>query len=73
MSWHNHKQEFFDKHSNLRILLLGVSAILIWRGVWGLFDIYLFPDDPIVSFSISIIAGLLLVLIINNKRLRDFG
>ncbi len=42
-------------------LLIDVGAIMIWRGVWGLMDLYLFPERAQLSFVISIIAGLLLL------------
>ena len=47
--------------SNLKLLILAVAIVAVWRGVWGLMDIYLFPNNEILSFSISIIIGVLIL------------
>jgi hypothetical protein len=71
MSWCKH--DYFEKHSNMRVLLLGIAAILIWRGVWGLADVYLFPNDQDLSFVVSIIIGLALALFINGRKISEFA
>jgi len=43
-------------------LLIDLSAIMIWRGVWGLMDIYLFPNHAELSFISSILFGIALML-----------
>ena len=47
------------KPSNQAIfaLLVGFSLIAFWRGTWGLMDIYLFPNNPLLSSLISIFVG----------------
>lgn len=45
-------------------LLIDLSAILIWRGVWGFMDLYLFPSHPEVSFILSISVGIVLMLLV---------
>ncbi len=38
-------------------LLIGFAVVCFWRGVWGLLDEYLLPNDYILSLWISIIFG----------------
>ncbi len=40
-----------------------VGVILIWRGVWSLFDVYFFPENPILSNIVGIAIGLVLLLV----------
>ena len=42
-------------------ILIGTSMIMLWRGVWGLLDTYLFPHNKTVSYSVSVIIGLLIL------------
>lgn len=49
------------KHPFLKILLIALAAILFWRGVWGLIDLYLFPDNPLISNLVSLILGIILL------------
>jgi hypothetical protein len=42
-------------------LLIDLSAIMIWRGVWGFMDLYLFPNHPEISFILSITVGITLM------------
>ena len=43
---------------------LVVAVVMVWRGVWGLLDEYLLPQNPKLSYWISFIIGLVLLLII---------
>jgi len=56
--------------SNFSLLLLAIGIVAVWRGVWGLMDIYLFPENPTVSFVISIAIGLF-ILYFNDRRLNE--
>ena len=38
-------------------LLIGTSLIMLWRGVWGLLDLYLFPQHRTTSLVLSIVIG----------------
>lgn len=53
---------------NIGYLLLAAGIVLIWRGVWGLADMYLFPNNLILSYIISIIVGILILLFSNFKQ-----
>ena len=43
-------------------LLIGTALIMVWRGIWGLLDLYFFPGNQGLSFSLSVIIGILILL-----------
>ncbi len=51
-------------------LIIAIAVVLIWRGVWGFADLFIFPKNDILSFSLSIILGIFL-LRIYHESLRD--
>ena len=66
---------FFKKKSShlkksLYYLFTGVGIVIFWRGIWGLADIYLYPDKPALSHVISLLAGML-ILYINDRSWSD--
>lgn len=46
----------------LRVLVLGLGTIFVWRGVWKLNDELIYPKDTVISACISIVIGLLLFI-----------
>jgi len=48
----------------LLYLALVVAVVMVWRGVWGLLDEYLLPKNPKLSYWISFIIGIVLLLIL---------
>ena len=56
------------KMTTLVSIILGTC--IIWRGVWGLMDVYFFPENKFVSYVLSILLGLLL-LRLNNFSLEE--
>lgn len=53
------------KYTAVLIEIIGV--ILIWRGIWGILDIYLFPNNPLISYLICIILGFALIWFDDKK------
>ena len=53
----------------LKAFFIGIAAIIVWRGVWLLLDLYLFPRNLTASAIISISAGLLLFALYGEIRL----
>jgi len=41
-------------------LMAIVAAVMVWRGIWGLLDVYLWPQNPKLSYWISALIGLIL-------------
>ncbi len=52
-------------------LLIAFAIVLFWRGMWGLLDIYLYPHNLVLSYAISIAAGVVILYATQNllKRL----
>ena len=48
-------------------LAIGVAIISAWRGIWNLFDMYLLPNDPILSNVITIVFGITILIITHHK------
>lgn len=57
------------KHSHLHILFVAMAVILFWRGAWGLMDMYLFPDNPLVSYIVSLVVGFGILIV--TERFTD--
>lgn len=57
-----------NPQATLKSIVIVVAIIMLWRGVWGLLDIYLFPGIPALSYLASITLGLL-VLYLNDFQL----
>ena len=49
-------------HQRIFALIVGVGIILVWRGIWGLGDMYLFPNNQLYSLMSSIIIGVIILL-----------
>lgn len=50
-------------------IIIAFAVVSFWRGVWGLMDLYLFPQNHLISYSISLILGILILSL--NKNLID--
>ena len=52
-----------NQDSNVNILIECIAIIMIWRGVWDLLEIYIFPDSPLISNILCVIlwVGILLL------------
>ena len=57
------------KRYYLRALFIGLAAIIVWRGVWLLLDLYLFPQNLTASAILSISMGMLLFVLYGEIRL----
>lgn len=42
-------------------IFIGFAVISFWRGIWGLMDLYLYPKNQAVSFTISILIGIIIL------------
>ena len=50
-------KKFRENHkSNVNILIECIAIIMIWRGVWDLLEIYVFPENQLVSNIMCIIV-----------------
>ena len=58
------------RHQFTYSLLIMLGVICVWRGVWSLLDTYLIPGQPIWSYLISIIFGVV-ILAVTHYKLSD--
>lgn len=42
-------------------MLIVVGVVFVWRGLWNLMDMYVFPDDPFLSNILSVLIGISLL------------
>lgn len=54
----------------LNIVIIAVAIVCVWRGVWGLLDIYLFPDALVLSFVVSICIGVGILFLLGPRVFR---
>lgn len=52
-----------------KILLTAGAVVLFWRGAWGLMDLYIFPNHELLSYGISMLLGVGILLVM--KTLTD--
>lgn len=46
------------KHEMLVAVFLIAAIVALWRGLWGLMDLFLFKENLVLSYFSSIIIGL---------------
>jgi len=54
-------------HQFIYALIIGISVISIWRGIWMLLDIYLLPNNPATSATIPLVLGIIILLVTHQK------
>lgn len=47
-------------------LVIAFAIISFWRGVWGLMDLYLFPQNHTISLLASILVGIVILYSTEN-------
>lgn len=63
-------KKFKQKYPNFYFLITGIGVIFVWRGVWGLLDLYFFPGNEVFSIFASVVIGLV-ILFINDFSLSE--
>lgn len=50
-------------HTNFPInFLVLLGSVSIWRGAWGLMDLHIFPENTSLSYLVSLVIGLVIML-----------
>lgn len=58
------KLKKLKKHHQLFYSLIILSGVVcLWRGLWGLLDIYLIPNNEPFSFTLSLVLGIVIISI----------
>lgn len=63
-------RKFLSRREKLSTILELLGAIAVWWGIWGILDLFIFPESKILSYLTSIVIGSGL-LIINGSGLDD--
>jgi len=50
------------KNQVLFALVISVAIVSVWRGIWGLMDFYLYPQDPVMSYGLSVVIGTVILV-----------
>lgn len=50
------------KHQTIFAVVIAFAVIAFWRGIWGLMDLYLFPNNYELSLWFSLILGLAVLM-----------
>ena len=66
-----YKRMVENPHPVFHSILIGTAVVLFWRGMWGVLDLYLFPENEALSFITSILLGMLILLIHDGLRKID--
>lgn len=55
------------KRTNVNILVTTMAIVMIWRWVWWLLDMFVFPNDPFFSYLISVLLWIFLLFVDNEE------
>ena len=56
-----------DYNSNRNIFVVCIAIVMIWKWIWELLDMYVFPNHPLISNLLCICIGILVLLIDDGK------
>lgn len=59
-------RKFLSTRKTLSIIIDFLGIIILWRGVWGLMDLFLFPGNELLSYIASIGLGFILLFLDGN-------
>lgn len=59
-------------HKIIFAVIVATAVVMFWRGIWGLMDVLLLPDNYFLSSVISVILGLAL-LVVTHYRFRELA
>jgi quinol-cytochrome oxidoreductase complex cytochrome b subunit len=60
-------QQLKSLHPNANVIAIIFAIIMLWRGVWGLLDKYLFPGSPTLSYLTCIALGAVILYLDDFK------
>ena len=63
-------QRLRKRFPNIYSILISFAFILYLRGLLGIMDLLVFPGDKFLSYSVSIVLGLLF-LFLNDFKLKE--
>ena len=64
------KKKRVKKPAPLSSILIAGAVIMFWRGVWGLMDVFLFPDNLPLSYGITLVVSLFLFVFVVRHHVK---
>lgn len=62
------KDVHFKKPALWFTIIIAFAVVSFWRGVWGLMDEFLFPNDYLISSIVSVVIGIVILVITKYAR-----
>lgn len=56
-----------NKSSNLNIFIVCTAVIMVWRGIWNIIDLYIFPNNYLLSCIVCIVVWIIILFIDDGK------
>lgn len=53
--------EFKQRCPTIHTTVIMLAIVTVWRGIWGLFDLLIFPGQPLLSYLFSLILGVVIL------------
>lgn len=53
--------------SNIRILIVCICVIMIWKAVWDFCDMFIFPNNIILSDIVCLVVWIVVLLLDDGK------
>lgn len=60
-------RQFLKKRNRLSTILELTAAIAIWWGIWGIFDLFISPENKLFSYLISIFLGFFIIYVVGGE------
>ena len=61
------KEKNIKEQSNLRIFIVCVCVIMIWKAVWDFCELFIFPNNIILSDVVCLVVWTVVLLIDDGK------
>jgi hypothetical protein len=60
-------RKFLKKRQRLSTVLELLAAVAIWWGIWGIFDLFIFPHNELWNYTLSIVLGFVIIFIVGGE------
>lgn len=61
----NRLKKMKSEHQITFAIIIAFAVIAFWRGIWGLMDLYIFPNNMELSLWISLVLGIIILVATN--------
>jgi len=61
-----------DNDSNLNTIIVCISVVMVWKWIWDLLEIYVFPENPLLS-NLICLGIWMVILLIDDWKLEELN